>query len=507
MKPVLAWIKSNILIVISVVVILVPVPVAYYFSSQWNKNIREGQQEKVDKAQRAIRGASTITYALPAITESERDLSETRAPNAQVSAWYAERLQERRAAVAEVLDLAETVNRAVDRPVLGNHRPVVDGLFPDPGSQAERIAKVADFFAVVAGRSVTDRTLYDRMIEAIGGSGPPDALELAIQLSSQEETLRARYETDPRPQAEITQDIQTQLASRRLGAYAAYAEQAGVYMTANALHQPQQHPGITAASATTTATGLNDPRARRVRQQNGNPVSPAECFVWQWDLWIYADVLAAIDAANREGTTGEPGVRGAVVKRVDSIAISQFPLPGMQAAVSTRPSGGLGARPVFSGDLAPDTFGGDMRSERDERGRDSEDPAASSRPQDNVKTHTGRVLSDNDDSLIADIRRVAIDVVVASDRLPILLDQIGRSNLMTVVDIDLAEVDVVGDLRQGYDYGPGHVVRASILIESKWLRSWTARWMPEAIRTVLGVPEPETPEADPTDDEEVPEEG
>jgi hypothetical protein len=491
MKPVLAWIKSNILIVISMVVIVVPVPVAYYFSNQWNAGIREGQQEKVDKAQRTIRSASTITYGLPAIDEAEGELTETRAPNAQVTAWYAERLADRRAAVENVLGLAEAVNRAADRPVLGNHRPVVEGLFPAPDSQAERIDKVREFFEVVTGRRAGD-TIYDRMISAVGGSGPPDDQMLAIQLSSQEETLLARYEDDPRPMDEVEAEIQSQLASRRLGAYAAHAGQAGVFMTPEIFHAPQQTPGIEAVGATPVALGLDDERARRVRQQNGNPVTPAECFVWQWDLWIYADVLAAIDAANRIGSTGEPGVRGAVVKRVESIAVSQFPLPGMEAAATTRASGGNVG--LFAPGNTEQIGGGDLgggRDDRSSRGRDT-DPGSSSGPADNIATHTGRKLSANDADLIADIRRVSLVAVVASDRLPLLLDEIGRSNLMTVVDMDLTEVDVIGDLRQGYDYGPDHVVRASILIESKWLRSWTASLMPEAVREVLGVPAPQT---------------
>jgi hypothetical protein len=55
---------------------------------------------------------------------------------------------------------------------------------------------------------------------------------------------------------------------------------------------------------------------------------------------------------------------------------------------------------------------------------------------------------------------------------------------------------VKGDLERGYYYGPEHVVRATITIESVWLRNWVGPLMPASVKRSLGVPEPTPPAAD-----------
>ena len=85
-----------------------------------------------------------------------------------------------------------------------------------------------------------------------------------------------------------------------------------------------------------------------------------------------------------------------------------------------------------------------------------------------------------------------MSLVVSSARLLDLLDAIESTGFMEVLDLDLAEVDVLGDLDGGYYYGPEHVVRVRLDVETIWLRSWTAQYTPKIVREILGYVEDET---------------
>ncbi len=61
---------------------------------------------------------------------------------------------------------------------------------------------------------------------------------------------------------------------------------------------------------------------------------------------------------------------------------------------------------------------------------------------------------------------------------------------MSVTDLDLAEVKAWDDLKKGYYYGPEHVVKATVEIESVWLRSWVAPYMPSRLKAAFKIPEP-----------------
>ena len=59
---------------------------------------------------------------------------------------------------------------------------------------------------------------------------------------------------------------------------------------------------------------------------------------------------------------------------------------------------------------------------------------------------------------------------------------------MTVIDMDLEAVDAYAALKEGYDYGQEHVVKATLTIETIWIHAWIKPWMPATVRTALGVP-------------------
>ena len=66
-----------------------------------------------------------------------------------------------------------------------------------------------------------------------------------------------------------------------------------------------------------------------------------------------------------------------------------------------------------------------------------------------------------------------------------------ETNLITVLDMDVREVDLWADLRQGYYYGKAPVVRVDLELETVWHRDWTVPMMPQSVKSALGVVESE----------------
>jgi hypothetical protein len=109
-------------------------------------------------------------------------------------------------------------------------------------------------------------------------------------------------------------------------------------------------------------------------------------------------------------------------------------------------------------------------------------------PLDPGRSITGRYGGDG--NTLYDVRRARLTVIVSSARLQEFLEAIPRTNFMTVTDLDLAEVKAWDDLKKGYYYGPEHVVKATVDVESVWLRSWVAPYMPSRLKAAFKIPEP-----------------
>lgn len=162
-----------------------------------------------------------------------------------------------------------------------------------------------------------------------------------------------------------------------------------------------------------------------LRSIPSEPPPVTACWTWQEDYWAIADLLNAVKEANlidgKLTGDGRSGVDRSVVKRVEQIALFQ----------------------------------------RDSMG----------------DTITGR--KGGPTNTVYDVRPASMTVIVSSARLPQFINAISRTNFMSVIDVDFTEVDTHRDLAQGYYYGDEHVVRATVTLESIWLKSWTTALMPE----------------------------
>ncbi len=216
-----------------------------------------------------------------------------------------------------------------------------------------------------------------------------------------------------------------------------------------------------------------------------------------WDahteLWVQQDIVRAIGLAN-DVSDADKSVIDSPVKRLISITV----IPGN---VGTSTMGGMGVASMDkSGNAGGGMggYGGYGMGGMDGMGMGmgmgmgggaaAEAPVASSGSADEklgVDFHTGP--SGRISNSIYDVRHARVLMVVDYQQLPKLFDAINSVNFMTVLDCKIQDVDEYQALLEGYVYGSADAVRVDMLIESIWLREWTVPWMPNSVKQELGI--------------------
>jgi len=268
---------------------------------------------------------------------------------------------------------------------------------------------------------------HQRILAEARAGMPAEAEALARDLSdyalSQRERIKADQGRDPTP--EETAKIAQELQDMRISRYRARAAELGVYASI--------------ASFEGVPTDVLD---------------TAPPLVSLWDLqeraWMHHDLLRAITAANGNSAGG---VNDGVVKRVIKIAVNNS------------------AWNTADGNPAPQAY----------------DAGEDKAPTDLSRSVTGRVSGPGTRNRWFDVRTAQLDLVVSSRRLPAFIDALSATNFISVLDLDLARVEPLADLREGFAYGDEHVVRASLSIEFVLLREWRKDAMPEDVKRALGM--------------------
>lgn len=171
---------------------------------------------------------------------------------------------------------------------------------------------------------------------------------------------------------------------------------------------------------------------------------------WQFRTWFHHDILKALALANTDSAGVRQSVLDGPVKRIIGVSVAPWRYEGQapQQPISALAPIPMNFEVSFTGLGAP--------------------------------------------SPLYDARYATASVVIDSARLPRLLDAFNAAGLMTVIDVRLDDYDARPDLQEGFAYGGGALVRATLRIESIWLREWMAPLMPEKVRQALGVPPPQT---------------
>ncbi|MDF1810396.1 MAG: hypothetical protein P1U42_11945 [Phycisphaerales bacterium] len=451
MNKVMGFLKSNLVIVIFVVLILAFLPAGYIFSGKWNTKVHEKAKAAYTKEKRSLTSKSSINYSLPAVLEGEEDLSESRAPNNSVTKFYEAGKAEREAQVNDVVERGTAFNQ-------GDHVELIPGILPKAENNRTLTRLGRDMAEAVVGTEARP-SVYQRKLQRLNAGSPPDAMTLEDTLNEYKNREQQRYENsnaDGKMSTAQVEQLQKDLIARRLGEYIARANALTFYCTTDAIVAQK-------------AASKSDDRALDFSNVPDTmpPLSTIDesmVMTWLWDYWIISDVLDAVGLANMDRETGALAVPNAPIKRVESMRVSELVI----------------------GEGSSDDDLTSTGSSRPRSRSGSTTPASSSKKDDGFTSFTGRKSGDPQSAF--DLRMIEIVVVASSQDLPRFIDAIGKTNYMTVTDLDIQDVDVWNDLEQGFYYGDDHTVRATMMIETVWLRSWMAPLMPDPIKVGLGIP-------------------
>ena len=470
MKKVLAWIKAHLVPVVSVALILVLLPVGFVVSTGWGKGIRESRQEDAGSALSRIKSQESVTYTIPPILPGEEAIEQRAAPNTARTAWFQALSESRQTEASRVVEETVAFNRQ-------DREAIVDGLFPEPASARQRQVKSLELAERVIGTD-SKRSVYDELLASID-AGPPADGERAAQLIAdfrdremeRHQSETGRTELDP---AEA-EELQSALTARRIGEYQRVARSRSVYATPEVIHSrtaSRTPPGGRRSSGGGgggTGTWVTLPA-----EVPDQPPEIDEVFGWQFDYWVVEDIINAIDAANTQAGV-RADVTTAAVKRVEDLRVS----PLISAAASAPASRGSRDFNDFGSD--PGMGGASAAS----------DPATAIIEPDPMASVTGRSESNG----LYDRRTARLTAVVASDQLDELLRALAATNFISVLEMDLAEINAWEHLEEGYFYGSDHVLRVTLELECLYLREWTVPFMPKPIREALGIPDEPAPDA------------
>ena len=211
------------------------------------------------------------------------------------------------------------------------------------------------------------------------------------------------------------------------------------------------------------------------------PVEPADAdtqdkalFDMQWKLWVASDVMRAFRSVNKSAGS----VLQSPVKRLISLRVLPLENAGSQASSSSGEAVAMGAP-------AADGTGGGEAPAAPAPDAPLAEPSIDIKAEaarDYSKRFTGRVSNG-----IYDVRLSEVSFIADTERLPMVFDALAAQNFMTITNVRIAPADPFAAARTGFLYGVKPVSQVTATIETLWFRDWTARHMPAAMRTALGI--------------------
>lgn len=306
-----------------------------------------------------------------------------------------------------------------------DHKPLIEGMFPEP-TASDKFVKPSEFAQAFIITGHAD------LLKKINAGGPADPIALSSQISDYLEQQKGRLASQ-HPDNQVSDQEQAKLArellEQRIGRIRQHASEIAVYADKLAfLDVPTTIP---------------------------DQLGPLTKF-WDWQVrfWEHEDLCKAVAKANAGSSTGVPG---GVVKRVLRVNDDS---------------------PSYTSDIADDAAADASYT-----------PAAAKDPvqPDYAVSLTGRTSGQQTTNQFYDHRILTVDLIVSSARLPQFFDALAQTNFMTVLRCDIEKIEPMDDLKDGYFYGDENVVKATLQIETLWLRAWTRALMPRTVKIVLGV--------------------
>ncbi len=428
MKAALVWMKHNPIAVVAAllsVCSLVGLAVVYL---QGNSFVQEMEQR--NKVVQRIKTLKTTRVKIPSPDldnpVEQRDITINEAAIDSLKEVYHKMGIE----YTNIFALAVNQNRK-------GHDPLLDGLFP---SFDRRVDKVYDaqvqylnaFEAMLLDYSPTD--IYPRL--DAGGSVDLGQVTAEVNLAQKNFMLRLGMPEDSVGQ--LSAEQQQQLVDERRGAairvMTQHAERYHIYV---------DDPTLPSA-------------VFRIGEWSSAAFKPDISVIWQGqlELWVQQDIVQAIGSTNQVWSP--------------------------KANVLTNP-----VKKLIKMDVAPGYVGIDTTGALTQSGRltPGAAPSGSARlPNGFRMTPTGRRSN-----TIYDVVHARVSLIVDYQQIAKVFEAFGKTNFMTVLKADLTDVDEYEALRSGFMYGDSDCVQLDMIIETLWLRDWTTRLMPQAIKERLSI--------------------
>ena len=193
-----------------------------------------------------------------------------------------------------------------------------------------------------------------------------------------------------------------------------------------------------------------DPTALSISAIMTNPglrATPADVWYSQLSLWVEQDVARSIIAANNN--VPQSNIQNDAIKRLVHLSVPGDVNIYVQSVGSAAPT----------------------------------DDSGTGDPRDFTRSPTGHVCND-----LYDVVQCTLVVEADQRQLPLILRELQRDKLTSVLGIEITPVDSAAADAQGFMYGTAPVVQLSISLEELFMRKWTLPLMPEEVKTELKIP-------------------
>ncbi len=221
----------------------------------------------------------------------------------------------------------------------------------------------------------------------------------------------------------------------------------------------------------------------------GTGMPPREEDIWssQLSYWIQADIARAIAAIN---APSQQGILDAPVKQLVQLIVGGG--PGSVGSAAAAGAGGAGPAAAGFGGMGPmgGGYGGGYGGMDDGSGAAAASGAKVSDPAellvfDYVTGPTGRKASG-----LYDVYDFQLTVDVEAAKLNAFINELTRDRYVSVRWLNFTPVNLNEMKKNGFLYGDAPVVRVVMYGEMLFLRSWTEKFMPDSIKTALGIAPP-----------------
>jgi hypothetical protein len=482
MKGALVWMRANLITVASAVVAVVAIAAMVWFYMQGSalqQQMAERTSE-LDSVEQLMNQGGTLPAA--SVGGEEREFN--RQTFKQVDVEQLKRIY------SGLNEQYEQMYSAAEQHNRQGHQQLMPNLFPD-ASESMRFNARDRYLSAFRWMLQSSGETQDRLGLPRLNAGPPisqQQLQMALQRvrpSSGTDNSAQQANLTPQQRQQREQKQQQELLERRKDAY---------------VRALRNHAAGIDLYAYTQAGLFSEmfPFHARAWPASGDQPSMVQLWERQLELWIQQDIAQAIANMNADAES----VLDAPVKRLVRMQVvpgyvglhtggavgGDGGSSGGNDLIIGSGSGGGSGSGASSGGVPSQWRGGYPVPDSDLLGEE-DGPT----PNNFLVTPSGRISNP-----IYDVRHAIVTVVLNYEQLPDFMNELSRTNFMTVLQTQIQDVDEYQALQRGYVYTGGDAVRARLVVETIWLRSWTKDLMPQVTKQYLGIAEPPENQGDQT---------